>query len=194
MFDHKPTQRRVFFSFDYDDVFRVEQIRNCHSIRHEKRGFIDKAEREELKRCGKAAIAQWIDEQLRGTSVTIVAFGARTYQSEWVGYEIKESVNKGNGLLGIDTCNIRDPRRVNPYGFDPTVGGRNSNPLSAYSAKEERIRLSFPGSLSPNIPAVSCTLSNIFRSYDWVNNNGRGNIVQWIEDAAEIASRHNLLA
>ena len=201
MSNDKPIQRRVFFSFDYDDVRRVEQIRNCQSLQHEKKGFIDKADREELKRCGKDAIARWIDGQLQGTSVTIVAFGACTYKSEWVGYEIKQSVNKGNGLLGIDICSIKDPLRVRLHGFDIADRG-NINPLFAYPVKEERIPPSFPESIPPISPgsfllrtsAMSRTLSNIYRSYDWVNDSGRDNIVQWIEDAAEIASRHDLSA
>jgi hypothetical protein len=36
-----------------------------------------------------------------GTTVTVVLMGAMTSNSRWVRYEIQQTRNKGNGLLGI---------------------------------------------------------------------------------------------
>ncbi len=36
-----------------------------------------------------------------GTSVTCVLIGSQTANSRWVKYEIEQSIEKGNGLLGI---------------------------------------------------------------------------------------------
>ena len=71
-------------------------------------GFIDKADFEEVKKKGDAAIKSWIDAQLKGTSVTVVLVGAETCDSRWVKYEIKKSIEIGNGLLGIDVSKIKD--------------------------------------------------------------------------------------
>ena len=71
-------------------------------------GFIDKADFEEVKKKGDAAIKAWIDDQLKGTSVTVVLVGSKTCDSRWVKYEIEKSKEIGNGLLGIDISKIKD--------------------------------------------------------------------------------------
>jgi hypothetical protein len=71
-------------------------------------GFIDAADFEKVKRQGDAAIQRWIDEQIKGTSVTVVLVGQHTCNSRWVKYEIEKSIAVGNGLLGIDISKIKD--------------------------------------------------------------------------------------
>jgi hypothetical protein len=71
-------------------------------------GFIDSAEFEKLKKKGDDAIEAWIDDQLNGTSVTVVLVGKFTCESKWVKYEIDESEGRGNGLLGIDVSKIKN--------------------------------------------------------------------------------------
>ena len=69
--------RKVFFSFKYDDVHRAMNVRNSNVIGGVmKSGFIDKAEFEKVEREGNRAIQTWIDNQLNGTSVTVVLVGA----------------------------------------------------------------------------------------------------------------------
>src|SRR4051812_47121167 len=85
--------RKVFFSFHYErDVRRVVQVRNSWVIRPEGKTqpFYDKAEFEEAKKRA-GGIEQWIEGQLKGTSVTVVLFGAETYERKWVQHEIKRS-------------------------------------------------------------------------------------------------------
>ena len=102
--------RRIFFSFKYKpDVSRAMVVLNCWVTQgKEAAGFIDAADFEEIKRQGDAAIKRWIDNQLLGTSVTVVLVGAHTCSSRWVRYEIEQSKNRNNGLLGIDISKIRD--------------------------------------------------------------------------------------
>jgi hypothetical protein len=69
-------------------------------------GFVDAAEFEKVEASGEASIKSWIDQQLKGTSVTCVLVGAKTCASRWVRYEIQASIAKGNGLLGIDISKI----------------------------------------------------------------------------------------
>jgi hypothetical protein len=101
--------RKVFFSFKYEDVHRAMNVRNSNVIGGVlKSGFIDKAEFEKVERAGNTAIKTWIDNQLSGTSVTVVLVGANTDKSRWVKYEIEQSIARGNGLLTIDVSKIAD--------------------------------------------------------------------------------------
>ncbi len=102
--------RRVFFSFEYDhDVSRANVVRNSWVTQgKEAAGFIDKAEFEQLKQRGELAVKNWIDRQMKGTSVTVVLVGSATCHSRWVKYEIEASKYKGNGLIGIDISGIKD--------------------------------------------------------------------------------------
>jgi len=101
--------RRVFFSFKYKDVSRAMVIRNSWVAQgKEAAGFVDAADFEKIKRQGDAAIKRWIDNQLNGTSVTVVLVGQHTCSSRWVKYEIDKSIDIGNGLLGIDISKIKD--------------------------------------------------------------------------------------
>lgn len=104
--------RRVFFSFEYGDVSRAMVVRNSWVTQgREAAGFIDAAAFEDLERQGDAAVKKWIDGQLEGTSVTIVLVGEETCDSRWVKYEIRESIERGKGLLGIDISKIKDLER-----------------------------------------------------------------------------------
>jgi len=105
--------RRVFFSFKYKDVSRAMVVRNSWVTQgREAAGFVDAAEFEKIKRQGgDPAIKRWIDNQLDGTSVTVVLVGQYTCNSRWVKYEIQKSIEIGNGLLGIDISKIKDLQR-----------------------------------------------------------------------------------
>lgn len=101
--------RKVFFSFKYEDVTRAMVVRQSAVTKGEEAaGFIDKADFEKIKKQGDQAIKNWIDAQLKGTTVTAVLVGAETCASRWVKYEIEQSIKRGNGLLGIDISKIKD--------------------------------------------------------------------------------------
>ncbi len=101
--------RRVFFSFKYKDVSRAMVVRNSWVTQgKESAGFVDAADFEKIKRQGDQAIKNCIDKQLEGTSVTVVLVGEKTCSSRWVKYEIQKSIERGNGLLGIDVSKIKD--------------------------------------------------------------------------------------
>lgn len=102
--------RKIFFSFHYSrDAQRVSTVRNSGVIgTFDKTPFYDKAEWEQIKRQGDQAIRNWIDNQLRGTSVTVVLIGSETYKRPWVKYEIQKSIETGKGLLGVHINGIKD--------------------------------------------------------------------------------------
>ncbi len=99
--------RKVFFSFVFEDRIRAFQVRNSQMFQ-EARGFIDAAEFEKVKRKGDLAIKRWIDDQMHGTSVTVVLIGPKTDASKWVTYEIQQSIKLRMGLLGIHIHDCRD--------------------------------------------------------------------------------------
>lgn len=71
--------RRVFFAFDYRDVFKVNQVRRAGEfVGVAKAGFADASQWEQLKRRDPAVIKGAIDKALVGTSVTVVVVGPRT--------------------------------------------------------------------------------------------------------------------
>lgn len=105
--------RKVFFSFHYErDVRRIVQIRNSWVVRpgDDAQPFYDKAEFEEAKKRA-GGIEQWIEEQLKGCSVTVVLFGAETYERDWVKHEILRSYQLGKGMLAIDIQGVKDPQK-----------------------------------------------------------------------------------
>lgn len=94
--------RRVYFAFDYRDVFRVNQIRKAGEfVDIAKAGFADASQWEKLKKKDDAAITKAIDDTLVSTSVTVVCVGERTANRRWVKYEVSASKARGNGLLAV---------------------------------------------------------------------------------------------
>ncbi len=160
--------RRVFFSFHYErDIWRVSQVRNSWVTKdREAAGFWDAAKWEEVKKKGKANVEKWIDEQLNGTSVTVVLIGSETSTSEYVGYEIQQSSNNKKGMLGIYIHNMKD---INGY-----KDLKGKNPFDNWQKTiDGKVRL----------------LSEIYPTYDWVNDDGYNNFASWVEAAAKAAGR-----
>lgn len=158
--------RRVFFSYHFqEDAWRANQVRNSWVTKRSRKaaGFFDAADQEEVKRASDAEIKRWIDEQLQGTSVTIVLIGEHTASRKYVRYEIEQSLKRGNAILAIRIHNVKD--------LSGRVGREGSNPLDGFS-----------------LPAGSGRrpLSDVFPTYDWVIGDGRNNLPQWIEEAIEI--------
>ncbi|MBX3047663.1 MAG: TIR domain-containing protein [Anaerolineales bacterium] len=101
--------RKVFFSFEYSDVWRANVVRKSWvAIGREAAGFIDAAEIETIRRRGDDAIRRWIDTQMAGTSVTVVLVGAETCKSKWVKYEVERTISLGKGLLQVNISMIKD--------------------------------------------------------------------------------------
>jgi hypothetical protein len=160
--------RRVFFSFHYErDVWRAGQVRNSWVTKdRESAGFWDAAAWEEVKKKGEAAIEKWIDDQLTGTSVTVVLIGAETSTRPYVGYEIKQSHIKGNGMLGIYVHNMKD--------INSKTDIKGNNPFANWHIEQSGRKI---------------LLSEIYPIYDWVSGDGRSNMGDWIEAAAKKVGR-----
>jgi hypothetical protein len=87
----------------------VNQIRNSHIVEGTAAaGFQDASLWEEARKKGDRAIKALVDENLKGTSVTVVLIGSETSERPYVDYEIEKSAEVGNGLLGIYVHNLKD--------------------------------------------------------------------------------------
>ena len=169
--------RRVFFSFHHQlDSWRVGQVRNAWLLQKgEANTFMDAAAWEAVRRKGDAAIKAWIDRELNGTSVTVVLIGQETVSRPYVKYEIEESFRRKNGLLGIHIHGIKNS--------DRRTCRRGRNPLVDFTGMADHPFWGFLGFRSER------RYSEIFQTFDWVCDDGRRNMGDWIEEAARRAGR-----
>lgn len=111
--------RSVFYSFHYqNDISRVMTVRNRWVTYGNQTisGIIDHAAFEKVQRQGDTAIKRWIDDQLNGTSATVVLIGADTLNRPFVKYEIYESLKRGNAVIGVYIHRIK-----NLFGYTSTA-------------------------------------------------------------------------
>ena len=159
--------RRVFFSFHYDkDVSRSNVVRNSWVTQgKESAGFVDKAEFEKVQKQGDSAVKKWIDEQLSGTSVTVVLIGEQTLERAYVKYEIMQSLKRGNGIIALHIHNIKDlSGNISPKGSIYKIIGNDDKGNYIF-------------------------FSDIIEfEYDYISNNGYQNLGAWIEASAK---KHN---
>jgi hypothetical protein len=155
---------RVFFSFHYDnDITRAQIVRNSWITQPDRQsaGFFDASIREEAKSKTDAALRRLIAEGLGNTSVTAVLIGSQTAERKWVNFEIAESVDKGNSLIGIRVHQMKDLQgKVASRGLNPFAGSwtRNGQPLDL-----------------SKVPV-----------YDWVTDNGYKNLGSWVANAYRV--------
>ncbi|HWY13610.1 MAG TPA: TIR domain-containing protein [Rhizomicrobium sp.] len=158
--------RKTFFSFHYErDAWRAANVRNSGALStDDETGFIDAADWEKLEREGDAAIKKWIKGQLNNTTVTAVLIGAETADRDWVLYEIRESWERGNAIIGVRIHGIK-----NQDGETDTAG---PNPLDTILFDD------------------GTSMSSLCKTYDWVSDEGREHLGEWLEDA--VTSREDI--
>lgn len=102
--------RRVFFSFHYErDVWRAANVRNAGVVdAAAAAGWSDASIWEEAKSKGRSELERLIQSALSRTTVTAVLIGSETAERPWVTYEIRKSIERGNGLLGVRIHGIKD--------------------------------------------------------------------------------------
>lgn len=158
--------RKVFFSFHYQrDIWRVNQIRMANIVEGTAAaGWHDASIWEEAKRIGDEAVHRLINKGLEGTTVTAVLIGSQTADRKYVKYEIDQSIERGNGLLGVYIHDLKDQRGItSPQGDNPF----------------DRINWLSNGQ----------KLSTTYRTYFWSLHSGYKYFGQWVEEAARAAGR-----
>ncbi|MDI3322005.1 TIR domain-containing protein [Pinibacter soli] len=161
--------RRVFFSFHYEnDVWRTNIVRNSWLTKpdSETAGFIDAAEFESVKKGGDSAIKKWIDNQLVGTTVTVVLIGSETSNRDYIKYELEQSWKRGNGIIGIYIHQLKDR-----YGNSSLKGNNTFGPLFSSQLDSKKY------------------FYERFETYDWVDDDGYNNFGKWVDIAAKKAGK-----
>lgn len=134
--------RRVFFSFDYRHVWKVNQIRNIPNITGTAAaGFQDASIWEESKKKGDKVIKAMIDKALVNTSVTVVFVTYGTSVRKYINYEIDKSLERGNGLVAVQIHHLKDANgQTGQPGAIPTQIEANGFRDYKYSNKEALAR------------------------------------------------------
>ena len=158
---------RAFFSFHYErDLWRVSEIKSHWVTKHDREsaGYMDENAWKSLTLQGDGEIKKWIRNQLHGTSVTVVMIGTETHSIDYVNYEISLSQERKNGLLGVYIHNIQD----------------------IYNKKDSKGKNPFDDFRDTNSGLL---FSQIYPSYDWIEDDGYENFGGWVETAAALAGK-----
>ncbi len=114
--------RKIFLSFDYKYVWKVNQIRHMRNVRSTSAaGFEDVSLWEESKMKGDQEIHKMIDDALQDTEVTVVCVTHGTADRKYLDYEIDRSLARGNGLVAVQIHHIKDQNgEIEPAGDIPS--------------------------------------------------------------------------
>lgn len=164
--------RKVFFSFHYKpDNWRAAQVRNIGVI--EGNAPVSDNDWETIKKGGNKAIQNWIDEQLKGKSCTIVLIGTNTAGRKWIEYEIRKSWNDDKkGLSGIYIHNLKDK--------DGNQSAKGKNPFDSVTLEGTGKKL------SSIVKCYDPPYSTSTDVYDYI----KKNIENWIEEAISIRNKY----
>src|SRR5882724_11467689 len=95
--------RRVFISYQHDDQMKAKGLNLLRLNKNVDLEFVGQHLLDPVDSTNKDYIKQCVRDELKGTSVTVVLIGKKTPDSDWVRWEIEESVSKQspNGVLAI---------------------------------------------------------------------------------------------
>lgn len=192
--------KRVYFAFHYQDVidFRANVVRN-HWVTKEHRdaaGFFDASLWEEAEAEGDLAIKRLINAGLRGTSVTCVLIGSRTFARPWVRYELLKSFKRGNGILGVHINSITGKNRLTkPPGPNPlSYVGVTVSDSGLTATLHEKVNgrwekyYEIDGCASYRTDPIAqkhrgqgYNFGKLFPTYDWIEDDGYDNFSSWVD-------------
>jgi hypothetical protein len=124
-----PKKRKVYFSFHFTDIMRVNVIRNAWRVVNPDsllggRTFYDSSLWESRQREDPEALKRLIREGVGYTSAVCALVGAETATRRWVRYEIARAVIDKRGLLAVHLNSIRHHKFLTPH-------VRGPNPLAS---------------------------------------------------------------
>jgi hypothetical protein len=212
-----PIKRRAFFSFHFDDVMRVNVVRQAWKFSHpEAHSYTDSSLWENRQLEGKEALKHLIRDGVEYTSAVCVLIGSETWCRPWVRYEIARAIIDERGLLGVHLNGIRHHQRrtadslgINPLEF-MAVGKVQENALAAakyylferwpvwngsgYAFAWHRYRdynsaVKLPSWLRDCPAGYVTPLSECTPLYDFISQEGHKNLGKWIDEAAQRAGR-----
>ena len=100
--DLKPAvQRNVFISFQNEDKGDVDLLRGQAKNENSELNFNDHSLRAPFNSEQGDYIRRGLRDHIRQSSVTLVYLGKNTHKSEWVDWEIRESLKLGKGVIAV---------------------------------------------------------------------------------------------
>lgn len=115
-------RRRVFLSFRGADKEVVDEFRSRAKDKESDLDFIDFSLAVPFRSENAEYIRRGIRERIKASSVTVVLIGETTYQSEWVDWEIRESIKLGKGVVAVQLKNdpsLKTPKALQEHGIIP---------------------------------------------------------------------------
>ncbi|MCX7611556.1 MAG: TIR domain-containing protein [Ignavibacterium sp.] len=161
--------RKVFYSFYFkEDNWRASQVRNMGVIEGNKP--VSDNDWEQITRGGDAAIRRWINDQMNGTSCTIVLIGSNTAGRKWIKYEIEKSWKDGKGVMGIYIHSLKDKDG------NQTLMGRNPFDDFVINGKP----------FSQIVRSYNPPYTDSKQVYDYI----KSNLASWVEEAIRIRKNY----
>lgn len=152
------------------DNWRVSQIRNIGQVEDNKPVSDNKWD--EVKKKGEKAIQEWIDDNLKSRSCTVVLVGENTAKRKWINYEIEKSWNDKKGLVGINIHNLKNS--------DGDQSNKGNNPFEHFTVGKDKKKLS---SIVKCYNPPYLTSKNVYSHI-------KENLEDWIEEAITIRNNY----
>lgn len=127
-----PERRKIFISFRFEDKMLVEYLRGQAKNTNSNLDFIDMSLQVPFNSENAEYIKQGIRARIQQCSVTLVMATDDTHKSEWVDWEIRESLKLGKGVVVID-------KRDNSSSKLPAVVEENRKNIQVIPWKHDEI-------------------------------------------------------
>lgn len=109
-------RKRVFLSFRHTDKTKVDLLRGQAKNENSGLDFIDMSLQVPFKSEDAEYIRNGIRARIEQSSVTLVIVSDSTHESDWVNWEIRESLKLGKGVVVVNISNdslVKMPDAVN---------------------------------------------------------------------------------
>lgn len=116
-------KKRVFISFRAEDQKRVDGLRLLSANPRFEIEFYDELVQKAIDSSDATYIRRRIRDKINRTSVTLCLVSELTHTSRWVGWELEESIDKGNTIIcmglpdGPDRLTLPEPCRRLKFGW-----------------------------------------------------------------------------
>lgn len=203
-----PRVRRVFYSFHFADVNRVNQVRQSGKIRpidsERAKTVQDRSLWERRKSINPDYLRRSIARNIIGTSATCVLTGRDTWERPWCRFEIARSLLNGNGIFAVRIDHLycigqRSYGTMGPNPLDYVAVGRNQmGRIQVYEFTDEGWFViptmttslpKWPRWLEPVANGYVRPLSSGAPIYDYDSQNGSRLLLYWANQAAKAAGR-----
>jgi hypothetical protein len=206
-------ERLTYFAFDFDDIMRVNNIRNSGKIglrvNQASRGFRDRSIWEKSNATTKAGLKRVMQAGVHRSGVVCVLIGSTTWMSFWVRYEIALAVIGKRGLVAVDLNSIQhhERRAVDPIGVNPlhfmgvykeggnwylverTIFETDAGPALRWVWYSEYRKPIDRPLYVPDVENTVMPLSDYAGRFDFMTQNGPADMGQWLEAGAKNAGR-----